>query len=341
MLKEINVPKLNASDENIKVIDVNVNSGSEIKIGDILFTYETSKASFEFISENNGFIYHRLTAESFHDVGAIVAYVNDKKIPINDEDSLFSSTEELSNVEKVLTKKAQKLVRENNIDVDSFKEDLITEDLVKSYLKRHKNTNKPVNKKFTPNDIVIMGVGGHAGMCIDILNASKKYSLAGFIDKNMDEDMKYGLDYLGNIDGINDLIESGLENLILGIGFIGNLPKRDDYYDQLSKVIEIPTIIHESAIVEESAKIGNGCQIMAGAIIGSNVSIGENCIINSGCIISHDSVIGKSSHITPGAVLAGNVIVGERCMIGMCSTIYIGVSIPNDSTIKNNETILA
>jgi UDP-3-O-[3-hydroxymyristoyl] glucosamine N-acyltransferase len=131
----------------------------------------------------------------------------------------------------------------------------------------------------------------------------------------------------------------GLKNLIIGVGFLGQQNKREKYYDEFSKKINIPTIIHEKSIIENTATIKGGCQIMAGAIIGSHVSIDSNCIINSGSIISHDCTIKKSSHITPGAILAGNVTIGRRCTIGMGSTIYLGLEISDDEVINNGENV--
>tara|TARA_B110000114_G_C14761076_1_gene264879 strand:- start:23 stop:556 length:534 start_codon:yes stop_codon:yes gene_type:complete len=176
-------------------------------------------------------------------------------------------------------------------------------------------------------------------MCIDILMEQNEFNLVGFIDKIETSDKKYNLNYLGSLENLDNLISMGLKNLIIGVGFSGNLKKREKYYDEFSNKINIPTIIHKKSIIENSAKIKEGCQIMAGAIIGSHVTIDSNCIINCGSIISHDSTIKKSSHITPGAILAGNVTIGMRCTIGMGSTVYLGVEIYDDKTINNGENI--
>ncbi|MFM1774779.1 MAG: hypothetical protein RJA53_389, partial [Bacteroidota bacterium] len=189
-------------------------------------------------------------------------------------------------------------------------------------------------------DIVIVGIGGHAGMCIDILRQSNRYKIVGYIDDNATNDKKYGLKYLGRISDIEVLAKKGLLNAILGIGFVGNLKKREKVYNYLSQFVNIPSIIHRSSIIEPTAKIEKGCQIMAGAIIGSNVLIGENCIVNSGAIVSHDSIISDGTHLTPGATLAGNVNIGKRVTVGMCSTIYFGLNISDDVVITNGKSVI-
>lgn len=197
-----------------------------------------------------------------------------------------------------------------------------------------------LEKSFDDNDIVILGLGGHGGMCVDILLNQKKFNLVGFLDKIKKVDYRYNLKYLGTIDNLDQLIEKGLKNLIIGIGFVGNLEKRDKYFSELSKKINIPTIIHTKAIIEDSAIIQDGCQIMAGSVIGSNVVVESNCIVNIGSLISHDSIIKKSSHITPGAILAGGVKIGYKSTIGMGATIFLGLQIGNNVIIGDGSVVL-
>ena len=167
-----------------------------------------------------------------------------------------------------------------------------------------------------------------------------KYNIVGFVDDNVTNDEKFGLKYLGNLSCIEEFAKKGLCYAVLGIGFIGNLKKREKVYNYLTSFVKVPTIIHKSAIVEPSAKIDEGCQIMAGAIIGSNVLIGKNCIVNSGVIVSHDSIISDGSHLTPGATLAGHVKIGKRVTVGMCATVLIGLDIADDNVIMNGKSVI-
>ena len=50
----INVPRLNANDDDVEVIDIYINNGEQIKKGQKLFTFETSKTAIDFNSEYNG-----------------------------------------------------------------------------------------------------------------------------------------------------------------------------------------------------------------------------------------------------------------------------------------------
>jgi sugar O-acyltransferase (sialic acid O-acetyltransferase NeuD family) len=336
---KIKIPKQNASDDDVIIFDLFFKSGEYVEEGDIIFGYETSKADFEFETDNSGFLYYNFSVGDSVQVQTDVAYLSDSELTSDEIKKIFPVSDETNLSEKNITKRALKLIKENSIDVKEFKEDLITEKVVKEFLSRITKKEPHVNINFKENDIVIMGVGGHASMCIDILLEQNEFNLVGFIDKIEISDKKHNLKYLGSVENLDNLISMGLKNLIIGVGFLGQQNKREKYYDEFSKKINIPTIIHEKSIIENTATIKGGCQIMAGAIIGSHVSIDSNCIINSGSIISHDCTIKKSSHITPGAILAGNVTIGRRCTIGMGSTIYLGLEISDDEVINNGENV--
>jgi len=335
----IKIPKQNASDDDVIISDIFFKSGEYVDEDTIIFEYETSKANFEFEIVDSGFLYFNFSVGDSVRVQTNVAYLSETELNSDEIKKLSPASDETNFSEKNITKKALKLINENSIDVKEFKEDLITEKVVKEFLRKISKKEPTVNINFKKNDIVIMGIGGHASMCIDILLEQNEFNLVGFIDKIETSDKKHNLNYLGSLENLDKLISLGLKNLIIGVAFSGNLKKREKYYDEYSKKINIPTIIHKKSIIENSAKINEGCQIMAGAIIGSHVTIASNCIINCGSVVSHDSTIKKSSHITPGAILAGNVTIGRRCTIGMGSTVYLGLEISDDNTINNGAHI--
>jgi sugar O-acyltransferase (sialic acid O-acetyltransferase NeuD family) len=188
-------------------------------------------------------------------------------------------------------------------------------------------------KKFQENSIVIYGIGGHAGMCIDVLIENNHYEIVGFIDDNVKKDYLYGLKYLGDLKNLNQLIKDGLKNFIIGIGFLYDLNKRNMLYQSLKDKVNIPTIIHHSAIIENSSKIGNGCQIFAGSIIGSNVKINDNCIVNIGANVSHDTTLETSVHLTPNVTIAGHAKIGKEVFIGANSTILPTLEIGSGALI--------
>jgi sugar O-acyltransferase (sialic acid O-acetyltransferase NeuD family) len=343
-MKIIYTPKVGTNDIEVKLCVIHRHN-VRVKPGEIIceVEIETSKVSYDIDTEYEGYVYiiHDLNKNIL--VGSPLAIISESQlseVDLNLELKKLIPSIDANYSNYNITKKAQILIDRFNVDISLFKKDVITEKDVQDLLIKVKLKNDLQDFNFSTQDIVIVGIGGHAGMCIDILRQNNEFNIAGFIDDNVTHDDKYGLKYLGGLDDIEFLTKNGLCNVILGIGFVGNLKKREKVYDYLTRFVNIPSIIHEKSIIEPTAKIHNGCQIMAGAIIGSNVVIGQNCIVNSGAIVSHDSIISDSSHLTPGATLAGHVRIGKRVTVGMCSTIYIGLSISDDKVINNGKTVI-
>lgn len=339
-------PKVGTSDIDVKLTFV-VEQGAWHNAGDIICELETSKTTFDMELEVNGYVYFLHDIDDIIPIGTPLAIVSETTIDAKDfhekrkEISIQNkkTNNELES-ENVFSKKALILIQEYGLDRSMFTQEVVSEKDVLDYLKDLDSLCK-VNsaKKFEKNDVIILGIGGHAAMCIDILLQDGQYNLVGFIDDSVKVDKRYNLEYLGRSENLSVFREQGLRNVILGIGFVNNLKKRSLLYKRLEESFFIPTIVHPKAIIEPSAVIGGGCQIMAGAIIGSNVTIEKNCIINSGAIVSHDCFIDRDSHITPGAVLAGNVKVGKRVTIGMAASIFIGLSISDDKVVLNGQAV--
>jgi sugar O-acyltransferase (sialic acid O-acetyltransferase NeuD family) len=342
MINYIKVPKDGASDQFVTITDLFFKNGDFVDQDKLIIEYETSKAAFEIFAEKAGYYYTFLNINNEIAVGENICFYSVEKINSADLNKIVEKNKKNKEISTVnITKKAKLLINKHNIDITSFSSELVTEKQVEKYLEKI-SVQKKINEtkfNFKENDIVIMGIGGHAKMCIDIIKSNTNYNIVGYVDDFVDQNSVNGINYVGNINNLDYLISCGLKNMIIGIGFLGNLNKKEAFYQKFSSKINIPTIIHRSSIIEPTAIISEGCQIMAGAIIGSYVVVKPNCIINSGSIISHDSNIDESSHITPGAILAGHVKIGKRCTIGMGSSIYLGCEIPDDTIIKNNTAV--
>lgn len=343
-MKVLQTPKVGTSDLEVKVVN-KVENGIHLTAGTIICELETSKATFEVELDEDGYVYILHNINDLISVGSPLAILSKVEVDPSELNQKKSEILPLAVDNKtqggvLFSKKASILIDKHRIDKNVFLKEFITEKDVLNYL----NGDVQVvhgfeNFSFEERDVVIVGLGGHAGMCIDIITQVGSYNLVGFVDDNVQVDEKHKLNFLGTLEKLTDHKKRGLKNVIIGIGFLNKLYLRARLYNELVKSFYIPTIIHPKAIIEPSAVISDGCQIMAGAIIGSNVIIEENCILNSGSIVSHDSIIGRGSHITPGAILAGHVVIGERVTIGMAASVYVGLSISDDSVIPNGKIL--
>lgn len=328
---EMKMPKLGASDDSATIVEKHFDNSDYIEKDILIFTVETSKAIHEIYSEESGYYYTRFNSEDEVKVNQTLCTVEETCLSKEE----FESKYRHSNLELRITKKASVLIEQYDINAQDLQKSFIKEKDVLDWLSF--KDNKLSNRKFAESDIILIGAGGHARMCLDVA-IEMGLTITGFVDDQPTE--LNNIEYFGKIHSLHTLRERPKEErpkLILGLGLLNNLNKRDKLYRDLSSKFTFINLIHPAAVIESSAQIAEntGVQIMAGAIIGTEAIIGANTIINAGVIVSHHSSIGPSTHLTPGCTLAGGVKVGQRVVIGMNSSIYLGVKISDDTIINN------
>ncbi len=187
-----------------------------------------------------------------------------------------------------------------------------------------------MNKK----EIILIGGGGHCKSCIDVIESTNEYSIAGIID----DKSKIGKKVLGYpiIGCDDDLISLNRKYkfALITVGQIKSNKARVNIFKKLKEAnYTLPIIIANTAIVSKHATIKEGTIIMHQTIVNANANIGHNCIINSKALIEHDVKIGDHCHVATHATINGNVVVNNNCFIGSCSCISNGISINNNTTI--------
>lgn len=184
--------------------------------------------------------------------------------------------------------------------------------------------------------IVLIGKGGHSKVIKDIIEADKRYYVAGYLDHAineyyMDEDKFY--DNLDNIEKYKDEC--------FFVIAIGNNYVRQKLFNSLDiPVNQYATLVHPSAIVSSSAKIECGTVVMPHAVINADTTIGKHVIINTGAIIEHDNNIADYVHVSPNATLAGGVTVGEASHIAINAGVLPLVEIGSHCIVGAGATVI-
>ena len=183
------------------------------------------------------------------------------------------------------------------------------------------------------SEIILIGAGGHAKSCIDVIEQQDKFKIAGLIGKKEELGRKVcGYSIFGIDNDLPDLFKQ-YKCAHISIGQI-DTGIRNNIYSQITKIgFSIPTIISPNAYVSNHADIGNGNIIMHGVIINAGVKIGDNCIINSKALIEHDVHIENGCHISTNSILNGNVKIGTGTFIGSSACIKNNISIGRNSII--------
>ncbi|MEA3447198.1 MAG: acetyltransferase [Bacteroidota bacterium] len=183
--------------------------------------------------------------------------------------------------------------------------------------------------------IILIGGGGHCKACIDVIETTGLYRIAGIIDtKDKIGEEVLGYPIIGCDDDIPKLSKT-FNYFFITLGQIGAPKIRRQLFEKLKNLnLNLPVIISPHAYISKHAVINEGSIIMHHACVNASASIGKNCIINTKALIEHDAIINNHTHISTGAVINGGVIVGENCFVGSGAVTKQMVRIKRNQFIK-------
>lgn len=183
--------------------------------------------------------------------------------------------------------------------------------------------------------LILVGAGGHAKSCIDVIESTGLYEIAGLVDKELPKGEKVlGYPVLGNDDALPELVKK-YKNFLITLGHMGNVSLRKKLFEEIKNMGGVfPSVIAATAYVSKYAEIGEGTIVMHHALVNASAKVGVNCIINTKALVEHDAVIGDGCHISTASVVNGGVCVGEGSFAGSNCIIKQGVTVPENTFIK-------
>jgi sugar O-acyltransferase (sialic acid O-acetyltransferase NeuD family) len=191
-------------------------------------------------------------------------------------------------------------------------------------------------------DILLIGGGGHCASCIDVIEMSGYFNIAGIIDNALDAGVTIcGYPVLGNDSALVELkVTRNIRHAMITVGQLKTVAVRMKLFNLLLDIgFTLPVVISPRAHVARMAVIGDGTVVMHDCLINSNVTIGKNCIINTKALVEHDSTIGDFCHISTGAIINGTVVVGARTFVGSGAVVVNNITVEPESFIKAGSLI--
>jgi sugar O-acyltransferase (sialic acid O-acetyltransferase NeuD family) len=182
--------------------------------------------------------------------------------------------------------------------------------------------------------VILVGAGGHAASCIEIIEEENKHKIIGLIGMPHEVGNKLlGYEVIGTDEDPKLLLKYS-NKLILGIGQIKSPTPRIEITSKfISNGFKFLTVISPSSRISKNANIGTGTVIMQNSTINAGTLIGDYSIINTGAIIEHNSRIGNFTHISTGVILNGNTSIGNKTFIGSGSIVKEQTTIGNQCIV--------
>ena len=182
--------------------------------------------------------------------------------------------------------------------------------------------------------VVLLGGGGHAAVCADVLTACG-WTVEGYFGPP--ETSESDLTRLGSDEDIRYWIGDPRPDLFVAVGDNALRLRLTDLARDAGW--RIPPAVSPRAAVSPSATIGRGALVMPGAILNAWSRVGEGAIVNSGAVVEHHVQLGQMSHVAPHATLTGRVVVGERAFVGAGATVIPGVRVGDQCVVGAGATV--
>jgi sugar O-acyltransferase (sialic acid O-acetyltransferase NeuD family) len=183
-------------------------------------------------------------------------------------------------------------------------------------------------------NLILIGAGGHAKSCIDIIEQDPRFRIAGLVGVVSELNTEcLGYSVIATDNELQELAKE-YQYAFIALGQIQSPDNRMRLYEQVTRLgFMAPSIIAPSARVSRHSTIGAGSIVMHGAIVNAGARVGDNTIINTLALVEHDTAVGDHCHISTGAILNGNVRIGEGSFIGSGSILKEGISIGKRSIV--------
>ena len=182
--------------------------------------------------------------------------------------------------------------------------------------------------------LILIGAGGHARSCIDVIEQHGEYQIAGLV--GMPDEMHNKHFGYAVFAADNDLLAlvKAYQYAFITVGQIQTPDCRIRLYQLATELgFQFPVIIAPTSHVSRYATIGAGTIVMHGAVVNAGARVGCNCIINTRAVIEHDATVADHCHISTGAIVNGDANIGEGGFIGSGSIVKEGVTVGQRGTV--------
>ncbi|TXR47114.1 acetyltransferase [Phyllobacterium endophyticum] len=190
----------------------------------------------------------------------------------------------------------------------------------------------------TRTPVIVMGAGGHAKVCIELLRASGK-QVDFAIGADVDSGECVGVPILAGDANLARLRREGYTSVFIAVGSNSLREKLAGLATEQGYILV--NAISPNATISPTASVGSGVAIMAGAVINADSTIADLAIINTGTTVDHDCRIGRAAHLAPQCALAGNVLIGERTFLGIGTKVIPNVIVESDSIVGAGSVVIS
>ena len=188
--------------------------------------------------------------------------------------------------------------------------------------------------------LLLIGAGGHAKSCIDVIEQQNKYQIFGLVGSPDEVGSQIFNHKVQFVDGELPELVNLAEFALVAVGQIGANKNRSSLFANIVNIgFKLPVVVSPFSYISPHAVIGGGTIVMHNATINAGVNIGANCIINSHALVEHDVVVEDHCHVATSVTINGGSTIGQYSFVGSGSTIRESIHIGQMCTVGMGVTV--
>jgi len=351
---KLRIEQINVSDDTYVLTAVYAEDGGQVRKGDLVFSYESSKSDKDVEAGEDGYIYFNPSvtlhaAYSTNTVIAIISHVKTKPSSDVFESEKSANLPSSKNGDRIISKKALALIEEHGIDSSLISGEIVSEEMVLEFLNSQKQSVSIQSMSYyydrkieTKTGLAVIGAGKAALQLLDAVYSAGKHQVTVFYDGKAE---LIGKELMGkpiksmDIDTILQDFKNGMFEEII-VSFSGNIKERRRWFDILkSHQLKLGNVIHATAYIGLNAQMGEGNILFAFTRVGPFAQIGDNNVLSSYCSIEHHNILGSHNTFGPTVVFSGSCTIGDEIKFGTGIFVEPNISIGSESIISSGSIV--
>jgi sugar O-acyltransferase (sialic acid O-acetyltransferase NeuD family) len=189
-------------------------------------------------------------------------------------------------------------------------------------------------------DILLIGAGGHALSCIDVLLVEDNHRIVGLVGRSHEVGLAVGgVPVIGADSDLPKLLGQ-VGRALVTVGQIESAGVRMRLFEiAVAAGAEMPVVVSPRACVSPRSRLGAGTIVMHMAVVNAGAEVGRNCIVNTRALVEHGARVGDHCHIATGAILNGDATLGEGAFLGSGAVVRQGVAIGESAFVRMGELV--
>jgi sugar O-acyltransferase (sialic acid O-acetyltransferase NeuD family) len=351
VIVEVLVPRLNANEDEVKLIDLLVSPGENVRVGQPIAQLETTKSIVTLESEHDGsiLVIHGRVGDMLPVGTALLTLVSETAAQSSGDaprGRAGAATNDAPGAESAAERGGAAPPAEG--DEASPRRQTAKARLEERRAQREQAgaQGRAGGSSFADSStirVLIIGAGHGCQVVMEFLRFQPNVQVIGILDDNQSQWGREigGVPVLGGTAYASELVAHGFFDRAI-ISITSNMAVRRRIFEELrARGVSFINAIHPRAFISPSAEIGEGNIVAAFVHIGAAARVGDDNLISAHSSIEHHNVVGSHNLFGPAVATSGDVRIGDGCIFGAGVHMEPHLTIGDGARVATGQAVVA